>query len=132
MCHAPERNQPPVRNRMPGSVTEVVMADNVVRIPAQRRVKVMVVVGTRAQAIACAPVVSALHENTARFHVIVVGAGLHRDRFVSTMADLGMACDIDLSLPGDIDEGQFHLLAGNAVLRFGLVVSRLRPDIVLV
>lgn len=108
------------------------MADNVVHIPAQRRVKVMVVVGTRAQAIACAPVVCALHENAARFHVMVVGAGLHRDRFVSTMTDLGMDCDIDLSLPGDIDEGQFHLLAGNAVLRFGLVVSRLRPDIVLV
>lgn len=108
------------------------MADNVVHIPAQRRAKVMVVVGTRAQAIACAPVVRALHEGAARFHTIVVSAGLHRDRFVRTLNDLGMECDIDLSLPGDIDEGQFHLLAGNAVLRFGLVVSRLRPDIVLV
>lgn len=108
------------------------MADNVVHIPAQRRAKVMVVVGTRAQAIACAPVVRALHEGAARFHTIVVSAGLHRDRFVRTLHDLGMECDIDLSLPGDIDEGQFHLLAGNAVLRFGLVVSRLRPDIVLV
>lgn len=108
------------------------MADNVVHIPARRRAKVMVVVGTRAQAIACAPVVHALREGTARFHTIVVGAGLHRDRFVPTLHDLGMECDIDLSLPGDIDEGQFHLLAGNAVLRFGLVVSRLRPDIVLV
>jgi len=108
------------------------MADNVVHIPAQRRARVMVVVGTRAQAIACAPVVHALREGAARFHPIVVSAGLHRDRFVSTLADLDMECDIDLSLPGDIDEGQFHLLAGNAVLRFGLVVSRLRPDIVLV
>ncbi|BFR49560.1 UDP-N-acetylglucosamine 2-epimerase [Nitratidesulfovibrio sp. HK-II] len=108
------------------------MADNVVHIPAQRRAKVMVVVGTRAQAIACAPVVRALHEGAARFHTIVVSAGLHRDHFVRTLHDLGMECDIDLSLPGDIDEGQFHLLAGNAVLRFGLVVSRLRPDIVLV
>lgn len=108
------------------------MADNVVHIPAQRRAKVMVVIGTRAQAIACAPVVHALRESAARFHPIVVGAGLHRDRFVPTLHDLDMECDIDLSLPGDIDEGQFHLLAGNAVLRFGLVVSRLRPDIVLV
>lgn len=108
------------------------MADNVVRIPAQRRAKVMVVVGTRAQAIACAPVVRALREGAARFQAIVVSAGLHRDRFVPTLHDLDMECDIDLSLPGDLDEGQFHLLAGNAVLRFGLVVSRLRPDIVLV
>ncbi|NHZ48003.1 UDP-N-acetylglucosamine 2-epimerase, partial [Nitratidesulfovibrio liaohensis] len=108
------------------------MADNVVHIPAQRRAKVMVVIGTRAQAIACAPVVHALRESAARFHPIVVSAGLHRDRFVPTLHDLDMECDIDLSLPGDIDEGQFHLLAGNAVLRFGLVVSRLRPDIVLV
>lgn len=108
------------------------MTDNVVRIPAQRRAKVMVVVSTRAQAIACAPVVHALREGAARFHAIVVSAGLHRDRFVPTLRDLDMECDIDLSLPGDIDEGQFHLLAGNAVLRFGLVVSRLRPDIVLV
>ncbi|MDR3045189.1 MAG: UDP-N-acetylglucosamine 2-epimerase [Desulfovibrio sp.] len=108
------------------------MADNVVHIPAQRRAKVMVVVGTRAQAIACAPVVRALREGAARFHPIVVSAGLHRDRFVPTLHDLGMECDIDLSLPGDMDDGQFHLLAGNAVLRFGLVVSRLRPDIVLV
>lgn len=108
------------------------MADNVVHIPTRRRTRVMVVVGTRAQAIACAPVVRALREGAARFHAIVVGAGLHRDRFVPTLHELDMECDIDLSLPGDIDEGQFHLLAGNAVLRFGLVVSRLRPDIVLV
>ncbi|MBZ2170818.1 UDP-N-acetylglucosamine 2-epimerase [Nitratidesulfovibrio sp. SRB-5] len=108
------------------------MADNVVHIPAQRRARVMLVVDSRAQAIACAPVVRALREGAARFHPIVVSAGLHRDRFVPTLRDLDMECDIDLSLPGDIDEGQFHLLAGNAVLRFGLVVSRLRPDIVLV
>lgn len=59
--------------------------------------KIAVVLGTRPEAIKCAPVIRAL-QNDPRFDPVVVSTGQHRQMLDETMSSFGLATDVDLDV----------------------------------
>ncbi len=90
--------------------------------------KVLVVVGTRPEAIKLAPVLLALRESDKLEPVLCVTAQ-HRQLLDDALAEFGLCADLDLDL---MEEGQrpTELLA-RAVPAIGSVIDRVRPDCVL-
>lgn len=58
---------------------------------------VAIIVGTRPEAIKCAPVIKALHEDS-RFNPVVVSTGQHRQMLDETLAAFDLSPDVDLGI----------------------------------
>lgn len=59
--------------------------------------KIAVALGTRPEAIKCAPVIRAL-QNDPRFDPVVVSTGQHRDMLDQTMSSFGLVADVELGV----------------------------------
>lgn len=93
------------------------------------KVKVMVVFGTRPEAIKMAPVVFQLNKSTL-FEPIVVVTAQHRQMLdqVLTFFDLKVDFDLDLMKPGQ----QLAELTGNVLNRIYEVIKKVSPSVILV
>lgn len=95
-------------------------------MPAMRRV--LVVLGTRPEAVKLAPVVRALRRR--RVPTTVLSTGQHRELLADALGTLGLRCDADLGL---MRPGQDHLrLAAGVVGGLGPHLARLKPALALV
>lgn len=92
--------------------------------------KVMLVFGTRPEAIKMAPVVSQLKANGDRFEVIVTVTGQHRQMLDSVLEVFGITPDYDLNImrPGQ----DLYDVTSRVLLGMRDVITQCRPDIVLV
>lgn len=91
---------------------------------------VLLVFGTRPEAIKMAPVVQRLKERSDRFRPVVAVTGQHREMLDQVLALYGITPDLDLALmrPGQRPE---EVLAG-AVTGIASLVREIEPDAVLV
>jgi UDP-N-acetylglucosamine 2-epimerase (non-hydrolysing) len=91
--------------------------------------QVLVVAGTRPEAIKVAPLIRALRE-TRHLHALVVNSGQHRSAVATTLAEFGVRSDVELPAPPALP----NLAASLAHLRaaIGAAVARIRPRCVVV
>lgn len=90
--------------------------------------RVLVVLGTRPEAVKLAPVVRALRRR--RVPVSLVSTGQHRGLLNEALRDLGLSCDADLGL---MRHGQDHaLLAARVLTGLRPLIARLNPALALV
>ncbi len=94
------------------------------------RQHVMVVAGTRPEAVKMAPVVAELRRRPEQFHCTLVSTGQHREMLQQAMNSFGLTVDIDLAImqPNQTLAG----LTGAAVVACDSVIKEVGPDIVLV
>lgn len=88
--------------------------------------KILVVYGTRPEAIKLAPVVRELAQQSDHFEVVVCSTGQHREmlRQVETLFDLHSDHDLDLMRP----DQKLNELAGRGLLALESLFSELNPD----
>jgi UDP-N-acetylglucosamine 2-epimerase (non-hydrolysing) len=91
---------------------------------------VLVVVGTRPDAIKLGPVVAALRGAPHEFRCFVAATGQHRELLDQVLAELGIGVDVDLALMHD-DQQPARVLSA-AVAGLDDVVAHARPSLVLV
>jgi UDP-N-acetylglucosamine 2-epimerase (non-hydrolysing) len=92
-------------------------------------IQVAVVLGTRAEAVALAPVVRALRRAPG-VRPLVVSTGQHQDLLEQVLRPLGVRPDVDLAVPGQ--GAPLHRITAAAVEQLGELLARHRPDAVLV
>ena len=99
-------------------------------VRAVPRPRVMIVFGTRPEAIKIAPVAIALRSVADRFDTILCSTGQHRELLAQALGPFGLTPDLDLALmrPG---QGLADL-AGRALAGLDAVYENHRPDLVLV
>ena len=92
--------------------------------------KILIVYGTRPEAIKMAPVVRAVRARPERFRAMVVATGQHREMLDQVQRLFGLEPDVDLDLmrPGQ----QLNDLAARALAGLEPLLERERPDWVLV
>ncbi len=90
---------------------------------------VLVVFGTRPEAIKMLPVIAAL-EARARFRVVVCATGQHRDLVSPVLALFGRPADRDLGLM--TEDQALPALTARVLSAVSAVISETRPDLVLV
>ena len=95
-----------------------------------RRREVLLVVGTRPEAIKLAPVAWALGERPDRFATSVVSTGQHREMLASVLPLLDLHVDVDLDLMRP-DQSLTSLTAACLTAFEGVLAAR-RPDVVVV
>jgi UDP-N-acetylglucosamine 2-epimerase (non-hydrolysing) len=66
-----------------------------------RRIKVMIVYGTRPEVIKLAPVALMLKRLSSRFNCLLVSTGQHRELSRQAAAVFGLHADVDLDLMAD-------------------------------
>lgn len=95
-----------------------------------RRVHVLLVLGTRPEAIKLAPVAAGLLADAATFRLTVAATGQHRELLEQTLAAVGLEADVDLRLmrPGQSLSGTLAAALGG----LDRVLARRTPDCVLV
>ena len=93
------------------------------------RATVLVVFGTRPEAIKMLPVISAL-EARARFRVVVCATGQHRDLVSPVLALFGRPADHDLGLM--TEDQPLPALTARVLSAVSAVIGETRPDLVLV
>ena len=96
--------------------------------PSGRR-RVGVVLGTRPEAVKLAPVVAAL-EADPEFEPVVISTGQHRALLDQVLEPFGIVPDVDLDLMSA--DQRLTDLAGRAVSKIGVALSRLRVDLLVV
>lgn len=96
-----------------------------------RQAEVAVVLGTRSEAVALAPVVRALRRS-GLLSPLVVSTGQQRGVLDQVLRPLGVRPDVDLALAGRPDDGSSRRLDADAVERLGELLAARRPDAVLV
>lgn len=91
---------------------------------------VMVVAGTRPEAVKMAPVVAELRRRPEQFRCTLVSTGQHREMLQQAMDSFGLTVDIDLAImqPSQTLAG----LTGAAVMACDTVIKDIGPDVVLV
>ncbi|MDQ1288038.1 MAG: hypothetical protein QG622_1603 [Actinomycetota bacterium] len=94
-------------------------------------VEVAVVLGTRSEAVALAPVVRAMRRSN-RFDPLVISTGEQRSILDQVLRALGVRPDVDLTLPGTEPAGSPRSLPPEAVERLGDLLVACRPVAVLV
>lgn len=93
------------------------------------RKRVLVVFGTRPEAIKLAPVVTALRAMP-DLETVVCSTGQHRDMVAQVLPSLGLTPDIDLDL---MQPGQsLHSVVADVLRHVGEVVDRIAPGLVVV
>jgi UDP-N-acetylglucosamine 2-epimerase (non-hydrolysing) len=98
--------------------------------PPARSLRVLVVYGTRPEAIKMAPVVAALRARAERFEPIVCTTAQHREMIDQVQELFGLAPDLDLDLMTP-DQGLNELTA-RVITALDEVLERVRPDWLLV
>jgi UDP-N-acetylglucosamine 2-epimerase (non-hydrolysing) len=98
--------------------------------PLARSLRVLVVYGTRPEAIKMAPVVAALRARAERFEPIVCTTAQHREMIDQVQELFGLAPDLDLDLMTP-DQGLNELTA-RVITALDEVLERVRPDWLLV
>ncbi len=94
------------------------------------RKKILIVFGTRPEAIKMAPVVQACQAHDNIFDTIVCVTGQHREMLDQVLALFALVPDIDLNvMQGNQD---LWSLTATVLLRMGEVIAHHKPDIVLV
>lgn len=91
---------------------------------------VIILIGTRPEAVKMAPVVHALHQQADAMHTLVLSTGQHKEMLDQTLADFNLRPDISLGLMT-----AHQSLAGLSSQLFssiGTVLEREKPDMVLV
>jgi UDP-N-acetylglucosamine 2-epimerase len=88
--------------------------------------RVLVVVGTRPEAIKLAPVVRRLRRETALFEALLCSTAQHREMLDQALDAFGLAPDVDLDLmrPGQSPSE----IAGRAFAALDPLLARVRPD----
>lgn len=94
------------------------------------RIRILVVYGTRPEAIKMAPVVAALRADPVRFHVLVCTTAQHREMVDQVEQLLALAPDIDLDLM-TADQG-LNDLAARVLQAVDPVLAEVQPDWLLV
>ncbi|TPW19393.1 MAG: UDP-N-acetylglucosamine 2-epimerase, partial [Elusimicrobia bacterium] len=90
--------------------------------------RVLVVLGTRPEAIKLAPVIRALRRR--RVPTTVVSTGQHRELLTATLRSLGLRCDLDLRLMRRAQSQE--TLAAGVLEGLRPLLARLKPDLALV
>jgi UDP-N-acetylglucosamine 2-epimerase (non-hydrolysing) len=94
------------------------------------RIKVMVVVGTRPEAIKVAPVIERLKRQPDEFETIIVATAQHRELLDQALSLFHISPDIDLNL---MNSGQgLPTLTSRVLESVSITLSEVKPDIVLV
>ena len=92
--------------------------------------KIMVVFGTRPEAIKMAPVVKELQRRSEQFKVVVCVTGQHREMLDAVLDAFGVVPDFDLSV---MKRGQtLYDITARVLIRIREVLEAVRPDVVLV
>ena len=97
---------------------------------ADKRIKVVTVVGTRPEGIKMAPVVRALNRRPEVFEHTFVSTAQHRELLDSALKAFGLKPDIDLQLMKP--DQQLAHFAANALSTLSDLFGKLRPDAILV
>jgi UDP-N-acetylglucosamine 2-epimerase (non-hydrolysing) len=96
----------------------------------EKQIKVMVVAGTRPEAIKVAPVIHCLLRHPDKFRTIVVATAQHRELLDQALSLFRISPDIDLNL---MSHGQdLPSLTGRVLQTMSTTLSKVKPDIVLV
>jgi UDP-N-acetylglucosamine 2-epimerase (non-hydrolysing) len=93
-------------------------------------VRLLLIFGTRPEAIKMAPVAHALHEHSDEFETVLCSTGQHRDMLNQTLAVFGLEPDVDLDLM--MPRQTLADLTARAVGALDQVMTRVRPDLVVV
>jgi UDP-N-acetylglucosamine 2-epimerase (non-hydrolysing) len=94
--------------------------------PAARRAKVLVVLGTRPEAIKLAPVISALRARPATFETVVCSTAQHREMLRPVLDLFAIEPDVDLDLMQA--NQQLPALTARILESVTPVLQRVRPD----
>lgn len=94
------------------------------------KIRVLVVYGTRPEAIKMAPVVAALRACGKRFETVVCNTAQHREMVEQVQELLGLVPDLDLALM--TPNQRLNELTARVVLAMDEVLERVRPDWLLV
>ncbi|MGZ9721678.1 non-hydrolyzing UDP-N-acetylglucosamine 2-epimerase [Rhizobium miluonense] len=91
---------------------------------------VMVIVGTRPEAVKMAPVIKALCARPETFRCTVVSTGQHREMLRQTLTSFGLSVDVDLDIMQP--DQTLASLTGAAIGACEKIFQAARPDVVLV
>ena len=97
---------------------------------SKERIKVLVVVGTRPEAIKVAPVIERLKRQPDEFETIIVATGQHRELLDQALSLFHISPDIDFNLM-DSCQG-LPALTSRVLENMSVTLSTVKPDIVLV
>lgn len=91
---------------------------------------VAIVIGTRPEAIKCAPLIRALRESGQDFRVTVISTGQHREMLQQALSSFDLVPDVDLNLM--LATSDLSHLMGSAVQEIARYMCLDKPDILLV
>ena len=94
------------------------------------RKRILMVFGTRPEAIKMAPIYKKLIENKDKFHTTVCLSGQHREMLDQVMDLFKIKADIDLNLMGTNQD--LHDITANILLEMKSVFKTYEPDLVMV
>ena len=94
------------------------------------RTKVMVVVGTRPEAIKISPVINSLKKQPEKFETIVVATAQHREILDQALSLFRIKPDIDLNLMNS--RQGLHALTSRVLESMEATISEIKPNIILV
>ncbi len=97
---------------------------------AEKSPRIVVVMGTRPEAVKLAPVVRALRDRAGAVPPIVVSTGQHREMLEQVLTPLGVTPDIDLALMEPVQE--LSELTARVLRAMTTTLANLKPDLVVV
>ena len=97
---------------------------------SKERIKVMVVVGTRPEAIKVAPVIERLKRQPDDFETIIVATAQHRELLDQALSLFHISPDIDLNLMNSYQG--LPALTSRVLESMSITLNKIKPDIVLV
>ncbi len=93
------------------------------------RKRLLVVLGTRPEAIKLAPVIRELRSRSDEAEVVVCSTGQHREMLASALGTFGLAPDVDLALMRDNQD--LVALLGRALTGLSGVLAEVEPDVII-
>jgi UDP-N-acetylglucosamine 2-epimerase len=103
---------------------------DVFSVRKQRKPRILIVFGTRPEAIKIAPVALGLRERGHEFETVLCSTGQHRDMLDQGLAAFGLRPDVDLRLMAP--QQTLAALTTRALSAVHDIVSRVEPDMVIV
>src|SRR3712207_6294014 len=93
-------------------------------------IRILLIVGTRPEAIKMAPLALAIRERSSEFETVLCSTGQHRDMLNQTLAVFDLEPDINLDLM--VTRQTLADLTARAVGALDEIITRVRPDLVVV
>lgn len=100
------------------------------RVSGTEPIKVMIVAGTKPEAIKLAPVIQKLHQRPDNFKTTIVTTGEHRQLLEEALSLFSIRPDIDLNLFDS--KGDMRTVAAQVLENVSVTLGDVRPDIVLI